>query len=191
MFLTVCIGCPSGWECCGHVWGACVCTYPGWDSCCTRITDPICLIANTACAALKKPLDWILQGAIKIIDNSRWTLDVAKGVLSGAQGIVKTARGVLDIAIEALEVVKKAYRVGVNAISAITSFGLTKIINISEIYFKVKLGDAEGGEFQCRVKGVLMGQNINVRLEINTRDVSSVARSLAERAIGGIGKFIG
>ena len=187
----VCIGCPSGWVCCGRVWGACVCTHPGWDSCCTRITDPLCLAANAACALLKKPLDLVLQGVIKVVDNSRWTLDVAKGVLSAAQGVITAAKKTLDLAIAALDVVKATYRIGVNAISALTRFVLTKIINIRELYFKVQLSKASGGVFQCRVKGVLMGQNINLSLEINTKDIMSIARSLAEKAVRGISKFIG
>ena len=83
------------------------------------------------------------------------------------------------------------YRIGVNALSALTSFLLTQIINIREIYFNVGLNVANGGRFQCRVMGTLMGQNININLDIDTRNIWSIARSLAEKALSGLSKFIG
>ena len=187
----MCFGCPSGWHCCGRVWGACICTYPGWDSCCWRATDPICLAANAACWLLKKPLDLILQAAIVVVDKSRHVLDVAKVALDVARGVVYAAKRSLDGAILFLEGVKVTYRVGVNALSALANFVLTKIINIREIYFKVGLSAADGGIFQARVKGVLMGIDIDLNLEIDTRNIWKIAKSLAEKAVSGLSNFIG
>lgn len=187
----MCVGCPSGWDCCGRAWGKCVCTHPGWDSCCKRITDPVCVTANTACGALKKPLDLILQGAIKVVDKSRVTLDIAKTALSAAQGVINSAKRLLDLAIKALDVVRATYRVGVGALNAIAKFTLTKIINIKEMYFKVQLSAANGGKFQCRVKGVLVGKNINLNLSFDTKNILSIAKSLGEKAVSGISKFFG
>ena len=151
----------------------------------------MCIAKNAACYVLKKPLDLALSLAIKIVDKSRVTLDVAKAALSVAQGVVNVAKRSLDVAIAFLEGVKRTYRVGVNAISALANFALTKIINIREMYFKVGLSAASGGKFQCRVKGVLMGKNINVNLSFDTRNIGTIAKSLAERAVSGISKFIG
>ena len=108
-----------------------------------------------------------------------------------AQGAVNAAKGVLDIAIAALEVVKVTYRVGVGAITAFARFALTQIINIREMYFKVSLSAADGGQFKCRIKGVLMGKNINVNLDFNTKNILSIAKSLGEKAVSGIAGFIG
>ena len=188
---AVCVGCPSGWVCHKRVWGKCVFGTPGWNSCCTRITDPVCIAKNAACYALKKPLDFALSVAIKVVDKSKVTLNVAKGALSVAQGVVNVAKRSLDLAIGFLEGVKKTYRVGVNALSALANFALTKIINIRDMYFKVGLSAASGGKFQCRVKGVLMGNNINVNLSFDTGNIGTIAKSLAERAVSGISKFIG
>ena len=188
---TVCVGCPKGWNCCGRVWGKCVCGHPGWDSCCKRITNPVCLAANAGCWALKKPLDLILQGARVVVDKSRHILDVAKGALSIAQGALRGVQKLLDVAKAALEGIKIAYRVGVNALSALANFVLTQIVNIREMYFKVALGAASGGEFACRIKGVLMGQNLDINLQFNTRNIWSLVKSLAERAMSGLSKFIG
>ena len=108
-----------------------------------------------------------------------------------AQGAVNAAKGVLDLAIAALEVVKITYRVGVNAVTAFTKFALTQIINIREMYFKVSLSAANGGQFKCRIKGVLMGNNIDVDLDFNTKNILGIAKSLGEKALSGIAGFIG
>lgn len=187
----MCIGCPSGWECCGSAWGKCVCKRPGWNNCCKRVTDPACIAKNAACYLLKKPLDLALTVATKVVDKSRGILDVAKGALSVAQGVVNAAKRTLDVAIGFLEGVKRTYRTGVNALSALTNFALTKVINIREMYFKAGLSVANGGVFHCRVKGILMGKSINLNLSFDTSNIGSIAKALAERAFSGISKFIG
>ena len=176
---------------CGWAWGACICTHPGWDSCCTRIDDPLCIAENAGCALLKEPLDLILRGAAAFVDESRIVLEAAKGALSVAQGFVSAAKGTLDIAIAGLTAVRKTYRAGVEALSAFANFALTEIINIREMYFKVALSVADGGEFQCRVKGVLMGNNIDLELALNVRNPLELAKSLGEKAISGISSFFG
>ena len=140
---------------------------------------------------IRRAIDFALRVAIWVVDKSRHVLDVAKAVLHVARGVVYVARRSLDLAIAFLDGVRYTYRVGVKAISAVINFALTKIINIREIYFKVGLGVANGGVFQCRVKGVLMGGNIDVNLRIDTRNIWSIIRSLAEKAIHGLSKFIG
>ena len=186
-----CIGCPRGWHCCGRWWGRCVCYRPGWHSCCWRIPDFACHAANAVCWAIRTAIDFALRVAMWVVHYSRHFLDIAKAALHIARGVVYVARHTLDLAIAFLDGVRHAYRVGVKAISAVISFALTKIINIREIYFKVGLGVASGGEFECRVKGVLLGGNIDINLRINTRNIWSIIRSLAERAIPGLSSFIG
>ena len=126
-----------------------------------------------------------------MVDKSRVTLNVVKGALSAAQGVVNSAKRVLDLAVRALDVVRATYRVGVGALNAIAKFTLTKIINIREMYFKVQLSAANGGKFQCRVAGVLMGRNINLNLSFDTRNILSIAKSLGEKAVSGISNFFG
>ena len=164
---------------------ACICP---WDCC---ITDPVCVAGNLACDALKAPLLLALEAAKFFVDKSRGVLDAAIAILSGAQGVVNAAEESLNLAIAFLEGVKRTYRVGVNALDAITKFTLTEIVNIREMYFKVELSVANGGVFQCRVKGVLLGNNINLELTLNIRNPLELAKSLAEKAISGISKFFG
>ena len=168
-----------------------MCKRPGWHSCCWRVPDVACHAANAACWVIRRAIDLALRAAISVVYNSRHILDVAKAALQVARGVVYVARLSLDVAIAFLDGVRYTYRVGVKAISAVVSFALTKIVNIREIYFKVGLGVASGGVFECRVKGVLMGGNIDVNLRINTRNIWSIIISLAEKAIPGLSGFIG
>ena len=128
---------------------------------------------------------------MRLVDKSRHSLDVAKAGLLVARGAVNNAKSLLDPAIAFLDQVKHTYRVGVKAITAVEKFAQPKIINIREIYFKVGLGVANGGVFQCRVKGVLMGKNFDMNLRIDTRNIWLIIKSLAERAIPGLSRFIG
>ena len=173
------------------MWGRCVCKRPGWKNCCTRVTDPICIAANAGCAVLKEPLDLILRGAAVFVDKSRIVLEGAKAALSVAQGFVSAAKGTLDIAIAGLTAVRKTYRIGVKALSVFADFALTEIINIREMYFKVALDVANGGEFRCRVKGVLIGVDFDLNLKLNVRSPLELAKSLGESAISGISNFFG
>lgn len=156
-----------------------------------RAPDIPCNAANLACRALRKTANLALRIAIAIVDKSRHILDVAKAALAIARGLVKAAKHTLDIAIGFLEVVKKTYSVGVKALSAVVNFVATKIIYIKEIYFKVGLNVAQGGVFQCRVKGVLMGNHINIYLKFDTKHILTIIKALGEKAIHGLSKFIG
>ena len=173
------------------MWGTCICKLPGWHSCCVRIKNPLCVVANAACWLLKKPLDLILQVAIFVVDKSRHVLDVAKVALSLAQGVLHAAKLALDAAIVVLEGIKITYKVGVQAITALVDFAFKKLLNIREMYFRVALGSAKGAEFECRIRGVLLGVNFDVKLKFNLRNIWSLIRSLAEQAISGLSKFIG
>lgn len=125
------------------------------------------------------------------MDKSKVIIDAAKGALSVAQGVVNAAKLSLDLAIGFLNGVKKTYRTGVNAMSALANFALTKIINVREVHFKAGLNVVNGGRFHCHIRGELMGENINLNLSFDVHNIMSIARALAERAFSGISKFIG
>ena len=140
---------------------------------------------------LKKPLDLILQGAIFLVDKSRHALDIVKIALTVAQGVLHGAKVVLDGAKLFLEGVKITYKIGVSAIIALTDFVLTEIINIREIHFRVALSAAKGGEFMCRIKGVLLAQNLDLEVKFNTKDITSLIKNIADRVFSGLSSFIG
>lgn len=176
-------------ECCKL--GVCV-EVPKWDECCDKVTDPSCVSHNATCAAQKEPLELALKAAKKTVDESQKSLEAAKGMLSTVQGVVDSAEKSLDTAVETLNAVQKTYKVGVEATSAFNKFALTEIINIHEMYFKAELSVANGGQFQCQVMGVLIGENINVaNLDFDIRNPLKLAKLLGDRAISGLSNFIG
>ena len=129
--------------------------------------------------------------AIVVVDKSKGVLDVAKVALILAQGVLNTAKLAFNAANAALEGVKVLYKVGATALTALVDFSFTKPINIREIYFRRALSVANSFEFDCRVKGVLLGANLDIRVKFNVRDVLSLIGVIADRAISGLSKFIG
>ena len=151
--------------------------------------DVTCVIANTACEESKKLINSGLKLAKTVLTESDVALDIAKGVLTAAQGVVSAAQSSLDLAIGALATVRKTYSAGVDALDALATFALTEIVNIHEMYFKVELSVANGGVFQCQVKGVLMGDDIDLDLDFDIKNPLELAKSLGEQAISGLSKY--
>lgn len=142
---------------------------------------------------VEKGRNWaenILENTLNALRSAKDSLYKAIDAFRKAEMAVTIAKQSLDIAKTALDKVKNVYKVGVKAAKALRSFIATKIISIHEVYFKVALSVAESGKFQCRVKGVVVGRNLNVNLKFDVRDVLSIAKSLGEKVISGISDFI-
>ena len=187
----MCVPAPCGTTCIASAWGRCVLRGPTFSSCCFKSPDPICESTRAGCIALRATLTAALRAAEVVVDKSRFTLDAAKGVLEGAKGVVKAASRSLDLAKVALEAAKQTYKAGLKAATALTSFALNDLFNIKEITFDVQLSVANGGSFSGRVSARILGNNVNVALRINVRDVTSMAKQLAEEAIDGLSSFLG
>ena len=186
------MSCQTGWSCCGETWGSCWCWSPQFDSCCYTITDQACLVANTACYALKEPIKALLNVAEIVVDQSRHTLDLAKLALDAAQGVVSAAEYSLDAAIYAMEATKHTYRVGTEAVNVIASVGLGGVINIKGLEFDVYLSAAATGSFSGSITASFAGQqDVTVSLNLNLYDIPSMAKKLGEHVVEGISDFIG
>ena len=178
---AVCVGCPSGWTCCGTAWGTCICTRPGWNSCCTRISDPVCEAENVACTALKAPIKLTLRAAEEVVDSSRVTLNGLKAALIPLQAAVNAAKAVVSAAEDALEGIKVTFATALQAANAIANFGLNGLVSIREISFNANLDVAAGGSFSGSVRAVFAGAaEITVSFNINLYDITSMATQLAD-----------
>ncbi len=117
-----------------------------------------------------------------MVSTARRSLDAAKDVLDGARATVNTARVSLDAANLALQAASATYNVGSKAAGKIASFGINGLISIREISFDVNLSVANGGSFSGSVRANFLGQTeVTVRLNINVRDITSMAKQLANR----------
>ena len=182
-----CVGCPRGWTCCGRAWGKCVCSRPKWDGCCTRITDPTCLAANTACDALRETAKAALRAAEGVVSGAKGTLDVANVALEGARVVVRESEVALDAANGILEAAKQTYRLGAKAGELVASFGINGLVSITQISFDVELGAAASGRFAGSVTArFLGGAQTTISLSIDLRDIASMASQLADHVSSGL-----
>ena len=188
---AVCVPAPCGTTCKQHLFGTCVIYLPTFSSCCFKSPDPVCETAKAACNAARATAKGVLKAAEKIVEGSKVTLDAANGVLEGAKGVVSAAKHTLDVANAALEAAKVTYKVGADAATAIVRFALNDLFNIKSITFDVTLSAASGGSFSASVSARILGNNVNVSLKIDVHNIVSMAKQLADKAIGGLSKFVG
>lgn len=154
----VCVPGP-GWNgCCWRIWGSCV-GCPGWDRCKWRVSNPICEVANFACKAVRAIAYVALELAKKIVDGSRWTVQLAKHVLEGVKKVVDKSRATLEVAKGALVVVQHTVRYGLEAAKWIVRLGLGGLINIRKIEFEVKIGLVSSGHFRGSIEISLLGRH--------------------------------
>lgn len=144
---------------------------------------------NKVRGGIKRGFQTIKSFALKSLKKARDILNKAKRFLRKAQNIVSFAKKAWNKAKKALNYLKKT--VGAIALKALKTLLSNKIINIIEMNFKVELRKAVGGRFECGVKGILLGKRFSFHLDFDTRNILSLAKSLAEKAIRGLSKFIG
>ena len=187
MFISACIGCPDGFTCCGTAWGVCICTHPTWNSCCTRVPDPVCEAANVACVALKEPIKLALKGAEEIVDASRHTLELAKAGIAIPQATLIAAEATVGVAQKGLDGIEAAYAAGLKAADFIARIGLNGLISIRQISFDVSLDAAAGGSFSGSIKAVFAGSaEVTVSLKINLYDIISMVKQLVDHIGDGL-----
>ena len=146
----------------------------------------ICRIRNAACRVLKGVLRALLWIAEKVVQASKVTLHIANGALYVARGVVAVAKHSLNIAIAALEVVKRLYKLGIEATLLILKFGLGGIIDIRELYFNVGLGGAASGEFSNYIKISFFGKPpVKLGFYINLNDIGKMVGQLLTRIFSG------
>ena len=99
---------------------------------------------------------------------------------------MKSAKRVFNTAVAKFEMVKKAYRVGIEATKQIARFGLGGIVSLKEITFDVSLSEAAHGNFACSVKGILSGKMVKVTIKANRLSITRIARQIADHVIYGL-----
>ncbi|XP_065839709.1 uncharacterized protein [Oscarella lobularis] len=162
---SICMGCPSWNSCCTRWWGSCI-GCPSWNYCCWRAPNIICEVANLGCKALRGIAYAALWLAEKIVDSSRWTLELAKGVL---------------------DAVKWTVRIAAEAAKFIVRLGLGGIISIKKIEFDVKIGIAKSGYFSGSiVVSFLRRAEITMGFYLRLPSVQSMASDLADAIFPGI-----
>ncbi len=159
----------------------CVCEEPRINPCCTRIPDPVCEGENLACRGLRATAEEAIRAAEGTVSVAQKSVDAAEGVLKAAQATVNAARGSLNAAKEVLKATSDTFKVGSEVARKIADFGVNGLISIREISFDVNLSVASGGSFSGSVRASFLGQaDISVSLRIDMRDITSMAKQLAD-----------
>ena len=123
-------------------------------------------MANVGCKALRGIAYAALWVAEKIVDGSRWTLELAKGVLDAVMWTV---------------------RIAAEAAKFIVRLGLGGIISIKKIEFDVKIGIAKSGYFSGSiVVSFLRRAEITMGFYLRLPSVQSMASDLADAIFPGI-----
>ena len=154
-FIAECIGCPGPLKCVKtiKVWSSrtCILKRPTWNSCCTKVTNPVCIAQNIACEALRKIAHTSLKGAKILKDESKRILDAEIASLKVAEKEFKNSKRSLNIVKAALEGVKRSYKEVTKAISTIGNIGLSGVFDIREVSFDVALSTAATGHFRASI----------------------------------------
>ena len=177
----MCVPCVKGSSCCKKIFKKCVCKVPKYDKCCTKVTDPACITANEACQGLKATAKEAVSTAQGVVNGAQKSLDAAKLTLKGAEETVNAAKKSLDLAKLALKATSETYKFGAEAAQKITEVGVNGLVSIQEVFFDVNLSVANGGSFAGSVRANFLGQaEIRVSLTINLRDITAMAKQLAD-----------
>ena len=75
---------------------------------------------------------------------------------------------------------------GVEAANQIRRLGSGGIVNLKEICIDDLLSAAAGGSFAGSVRGCLVGNNVELNININLHDITAIARQIADHVIDGL-----
>lgn len=184
LFPAVCVpGCGG----CSCSWRGCRCHC---SSCYSRIPDLACQAANTACHHLKQPFLIALDGARATVRLAQGTLDIARAAFHAAQRLANAAQHGITAAQNALDAVEHGFRVGLQFVADILSFGLNNLLNIREITFDSSLSAAAEGRFSLTITATVLGTSRTASFEANLHDIAgTIARPLGETIVEGFGSI--
>lgn len=142
--------------------------------------------------------NFVLEGAKTVLQQKEILLLAAEGALEVVKAVVDKSRvaltianGILEAAKGVIEVTKITVKAGLDAASAIARFGLGGVIDVRSASFDVLLSVASGGYLRASITVQLMGgAPITFGIDVNFKDLWSMALSLAEKAFDGISDLV-
>ena len=166
----------------------CACPKFRWNKCKFKVTDPVCLLRNAGCFALRVPIEALILIAKGVLTVVEIALRAAEVALKGAQVVVDKAKYLLDLAQAAVEAVKVTIKAGLKALETIISYALTGIIDIQEIGFDVRLALFDHGHISAYMKvSFLRRPPITLEITLPIFNPLKLVRDLAERVAPGVG----
>lgn len=180
------MGCATWRSCCRRWWGRCI-GCAGWNGCCWRARNLVCEAINLGCKGLRALAYVALELAKKVVDGSRWTLDLARGALRFAEGVVDGSRSSLDIAIAFLGDLQVTASAALDAADWIAKFALGGVINIRLIEFDIEIGLVSSGHFMGRLEVSFLGGDFQtIRFDLRLQSVQDMVLDLIDKIFPGI-----
>lgn len=191
IYLLGCTGCRTKPKCLKKISGKCVLTKKSeWKECCKRISDPICETKNAECRELHKPVTSGLKKAKKEVSKSKLSFIAAKKTLDDDMALVNITKRSLDQANANLKAIKVSHSSGTQALSAIAMHTLDGIFDIQEASFDVALGVATSGQFRVSLICTIFKRVKKFSFDINFKAIILFIKSVGERIIPGLKKYI-
>ena len=196
-----CKWCRKGWfgyPCCRFT--RCMISFP----------DPLCVLANLACRAIRAIAFLALEVAKIFVRIPMLALDVAKAVVSVAQFAVDKSRvvltlaegalelgklaleaskGVLELAKLSLEAVKIAIKAAAKVLEFVIKFGLKSLIDVRNCGFKFAVSTKDLPVFDvfCDVNAFRLGWK-TIRIRINFKNILQTIWQAAKATINALVK---
>ena len=105
---------------------------------------------------------------------------------------MNAARASLHVANGVLTAARHTYKLGSQAASAVAKLGINGLISIREFRFDVGLRSAGSGHFSGMLRAKFLGHaEVNLRLNINVRDIRGAIRQIAENIGRGFSSLFG
>ena len=117
-----------------------------------------------------------------VVQSAQASLSVAEAQLAAAQRDADSAGATLQAANAALTTATVANQLGTEAAETIARVGLNGLVSIREIVFDESLSVADGGAVTAFIRASFLGQADHfLFMSINLRDITAIARDLAEQ----------
>ena len=148
-----------------------------WNSCCSKITNPVCVTANTACQGLRATAYSALNVAKGVVSTASHSLAIANAAL-------QAAKIPFDLANAGLTAAEKTYALGARAAAEIVSLGKTGIVNIAKISFDVQISVVSGGQFGGSITAGFFGSTPQTfSFSLDFKNVGTMIANLAKKAL--------
>ena len=149
-----------------------------------------CYLRKIACRRYRRVVYVRLRVAKFGVRRRRAFLRRAFAVFRRAKQLAGIGRRSLYLARFAFNRVKRAFNALRKTLSAFASFGLGGVFDIKEVSFSVPLSAAATGRFRASIVVSIFRKLKRFPLNINLRNILSFIKTIGERVIHGLWKFL-
>ena len=172
------------------MWGNCV-GCPKWNSCCTRVSDPVCEGANSLCRITRTAAYTSLSGARAAYNAAQAPLNAAKFALEQAKTTVQSTKGGFDAANQALKSGQNALSAGLKVITDFGNSVFSSAVEVKSIRFSASAEALLLSSVTATVDVSYFGKSdsLTISLDLKSNPIAIVT-TLAERITPGVNSLL-